>query len=36
MADREQAIVIAGTGEERPGGRTPRPLKATTEPNGTL
>ena len=36
MPDSEQAIVIAGTVEDRPDGRTLTPRKPTREPNGTL
>ena len=36
MLASEQAIVIEGTGEDWPDGRTLRPRKATREPNGTL
>ena len=36
MLASEQAIVIAGTGEDWPDGRTLTPRKPTHEPNGTL
>ena len=36
MLASEQAIVIAGTGEDWPDGRTLTPRKPTREPNGTL
>ena len=36
MLASEQAIVIAGTGENWPDGRTLTPRKPTHEPNGTL